>query len=51
MSPTLDLIVLVVDDMGTSLAFYRELGLEIPPDALIDDPDGNDVSLFAPLSG
>jgi hypothetical protein len=31
MSPTLDLIGLVVDDMGTSLAFYRELGLEIFP--------------------
>jgi catechol 2,3-dioxygenase-like lactoylglutathione lyase family enzyme len=29
----LDLIGLVVEDMGRSLAFYRELGLDLPADA------------------
>jgi catechol 2,3-dioxygenase-like lactoylglutathione lyase family enzyme len=29
----LDLIGLVVEDMGRSLAFYRELGLDLPEDA------------------
>jgi catechol 2,3-dioxygenase-like lactoylglutathione lyase family enzyme len=33
MAPRLDLIGLVVTDMATSLAFYRRLGLAIPPDA------------------
>jgi len=28
----LDLIGLIVEDMGKSLAFYRALGLEIPPE-------------------
>jgi catechol 2,3-dioxygenase-like lactoylglutathione lyase family enzyme len=28
----LDLIGIVVEDMGRSLAFYRELGLEVPED-------------------
>ncbi len=32
-SPQLDLIGVVVADMATSLAFYRQLGLDIPPDA------------------
>jgi catechol 2,3-dioxygenase-like lactoylglutathione lyase family enzyme len=31
--PELDLIGVVVADMATSLAFYRELGLDLPPDA------------------
>jgi catechol 2,3-dioxygenase-like lactoylglutathione lyase family enzyme len=33
MAPTLNLIGLVVADMGKSLAFYRRLGLDIPADA------------------
>jgi catechol 2,3-dioxygenase-like lactoylglutathione lyase family enzyme len=33
MAPTFNLIGMVVADMGKSLAFYRRLGLEIPPDA------------------
>ena len=33
MKPRLDLIGLVVEDMARSLAFYRELGLELPPEA------------------
>jgi catechol 2,3-dioxygenase-like lactoylglutathione lyase family enzyme len=33
MKPQLDLICLVVADMATSLAFYRTLGLDIPPEA------------------
>jgi uncharacterized glyoxalase superfamily protein PhnB len=33
----MDAIGLVVDDMERSLAFYRLLGLEIPPDAVADD--------------
>jgi catechol 2,3-dioxygenase-like lactoylglutathione lyase family enzyme len=36
-SPRLDLVGLVVNDMATSLAFYRELGLEIPPEADSED--------------
>jgi catechol 2,3-dioxygenase-like lactoylglutathione lyase family enzyme len=32
MSARLDVMGLVVDDMARSLAFYRELGLEIPAD-------------------
>lgn len=32
-TPTLDLVGIVVDDMAASLAFYRHLGLEVPPDA------------------
>lgn len=31
MPPRLDLIGIVVTDMARSLAFYRELGLELPP--------------------
>lgn len=34
---TLDLVGLVVNDMGTSLAFYRLLGLEIPITADAED--------------
>jgi catechol 2,3-dioxygenase-like lactoylglutathione lyase family enzyme len=30
--PTLDLIGIVVADMARSLAFYRQLGLDVPPD-------------------
>jgi len=30
MTPRLDLIGLVVEDMAASLAFYRRLGLEVP---------------------
>jgi uncharacterized glyoxalase superfamily protein PhnB len=33
MNARLDLIGLVVEDMGRSLAFYRELGLDLPEDA------------------
>ncbi|MEW9529474.1 VOC family protein [Microbispora sp. NPDC049125] len=33
MAPTFDVIGLVVADMGKSLAFYRRLGLDIPPQA------------------
>ena len=33
MSPRLDLIGTVVQDMARSLAFYRQLGLDLPPEA------------------
>jgi catechol 2,3-dioxygenase-like lactoylglutathione lyase family enzyme len=33
MKAQLDLIGIVVEDMGRSLAFYRELGLDVPEDA------------------
>lgn len=33
MAPTFDYIGLVVTDMAASLAFYRRLGLDIPPSA------------------
>jgi catechol 2,3-dioxygenase-like lactoylglutathione lyase family enzyme len=33
MAPTFNLIGLAVADMGKSLAFYRRLGLDIPPTA------------------
>ncbi len=33
MTPRLSFIGLVVADMATSLAFYRRLGLDLPPDA------------------
>lgn len=33
MQVRLDLIGLIVEDMARSLAFYRHLGLELPPDA------------------
>src|SRR5437667_2319011 len=33
MTPQFDLVGLVVADMGKSLAFYRRLGLDIPPEA------------------
>jgi catechol 2,3-dioxygenase-like lactoylglutathione lyase family enzyme len=33
MTARFDAIGLAVDDMATSLAFYRELGIEIPDDA------------------
>jgi len=32
MNAQLDLIGIVVEDMGRSLAFYRELGLDVPED-------------------
>lgn len=32
MQPRLDLIGIVVDDMARSLAFYRELGLDLSPE-------------------
>lgn len=32
MAPKLDLIGLIVEDMARSLAFYRELGLDIAPE-------------------
>ena len=33
MTPRLDAIGMVVEDMARSLAFYRELGLDVPPEA------------------
>jgi catechol 2,3-dioxygenase-like lactoylglutathione lyase family enzyme len=33
MNPRLDLVGIVVADMPRSLAFYRRLGIDIPPDA------------------
>jgi catechol 2,3-dioxygenase-like lactoylglutathione lyase family enzyme len=33
MAPKLDMIGIVVEDMGRTLAFYRELGFEFPDDA------------------
>ena len=33
MHPKLDVIGIVVDDMARSLAFYRELGFDLPPEA------------------
>ena len=33
MAPTFDVIGLVVADMAASLAFYRRLGLDVPPEA------------------
>ena len=33
MPARLDMIGIVVQDMGRSLAFYRRLGLDLPPDA------------------
>ncbi|MER5779458.1 VOC family protein [Streptomyces sp. NPDC002039] len=33
MTPRLDMIGLVVSDMAASLAFYRRLGLDLPPEA------------------
>jgi len=32
-APQLDMIGIVVDDMARSLAFYRRLGLAVPPEA------------------
>lgn len=32
-TPQLDLVGIVVEDMARSLAFYRRLGLELPPEA------------------
>ena len=33
MQPRLDMIGIVVEDMARSLAFYRRLGLDVPPEA------------------
>jgi uncharacterized glyoxalase superfamily protein PhnB len=33
MTPRLDIIEIVVEDMATSLAFYRRLGVDLPPEA------------------
>ncbi len=33
MSPHLSMVGLIVEDMGRALAFYRRLGLDIPPEA------------------
>ncbi len=33
MGPRLDLVGLIVNDMAASLAFYRRLGFDIPPEA------------------
>jgi catechol 2,3-dioxygenase-like lactoylglutathione lyase family enzyme len=32
-TPQMDLVGIVVEDMATSLAFYRQLGLDLPADA------------------
>lgn len=45
MAARLDLIGLVVEDMGASLAFYRRLGLDIPTEA---DSEGH---VEVPLPG
>jgi catechol 2,3-dioxygenase-like lactoylglutathione lyase family enzyme len=48
--PTLNAFGIVVDDMARSLAFYRALGLDIPPDAdgepHVDVPLGGGVRLM-----
>jgi catechol 2,3-dioxygenase-like lactoylglutathione lyase family enzyme len=46
MAPRLDVIGLVVADMGRTLAFYRELGLRIPAEA-----DAEPHVEFAPPGG
>jgi catechol 2,3-dioxygenase-like lactoylglutathione lyase family enzyme len=43
MKPRLDAIGMVVEDMAKSLSFYRELGLEVPPEA--DDAPHVDAEL------
>jgi catechol 2,3-dioxygenase-like lactoylglutathione lyase family enzyme len=43
MEPTLDVVGIVVDDMARSLKFYRELGLDLPPEA--DDQDHVEATL------
>ena len=43
MSPRFEAIGIVVSDMGKSLAFYRQLGLDIPADA--DDQPHVEASL------
>ncbi|MEV4624663.1 VOC family protein [Micromonospora sp. NPDC049523] len=45
MAPHLDVISLVVADMGRSLTFYRRLGLDIPADS------DEDPHVEAPLPG
>lgn len=37
MTPRFDLVGLIVDNMARSLAFYRRLGLDIPPDSHAED--------------
>jgi len=64
-SAQLQAIGLVVSDLAASLRFYRTLGLPIPEGAeseepwdafwgqryaIVRDPDGNGVDLFAPLA-
>lgn len=43
MAPRLDMIGIVTSDMGKALAFYRQLGLDIPSDA--DNQPHVDVTL------
>ncbi|HEX6873063.1 MAG TPA: VOC family protein [Micromonosporaceae bacterium] len=43
MTPQLDLVGLVVEDMAATLAFYRRLGLDIPAEA--DEQPHVDVTL------
>ena len=33
MTPRIDVVGLIVADMGTALAFYRRLGIDLPPEA------------------
>ena len=33
MNPRLDMVGIIVEDMGRSLAFYRKLGLDVPAEA------------------
>jgi catechol 2,3-dioxygenase-like lactoylglutathione lyase family enzyme len=49
MTPHLDVIGLVVADMGTALAFYRRLGLDIP--AAADAEPHVEVALDPPHGG
>ena len=42
-TPQFDVVGIIVDDMGRSLAFYRRLGLEIPADG--DDQPHVEVTL------
>jgi uncharacterized glyoxalase superfamily protein PhnB len=49
MQPHLEVIALVVEDMTRSLAFYRQLGLDVPPEAdrepHVEAPIGGDLRL------
>ena len=46
MPPRLDLVGIIVQDMAASLAFYRRLGFDIPPEA---DSEGHVEAMAAGL--